>query len=87
MEKELIKVLKAVANKRRIAILKFLKKAQVARVASIAEAIGLSFKATSKHLQILSGADILEKEQVSLSVNYSLAAKQHPIITKLISIL
>jgi len=62
-EKELEKVLKALANKRRLAILKFIKKSNRASVGEIAGAIKLSFKATSKHLLILSNVDILEKEQ------------------------
>jgi DNA-binding transcriptional ArsR family regulator len=86
-EKELEKILKALANKRRIAILKFIKKSGSASVGDIAETIKLSFKATSKHLMILSNADILEKEQVSLSVLYFLPKDTHPIVSKILSII
>ena len=85
-EKELEKILKALANKRRIAILKFIKKSGRTSVGDIAEAIKLSFKATSKHLMILSNADILEKEQISLTMLYFLPKDHHPIVSKLLSI-
>ena len=67
------KSLKALANRRRLAILKYIKSYKEAPVSEVAEAIRLSFKATSKHLRILAGADILEKEQRSLQMFYSLA--------------
>ena len=86
-EKELEKVLKALANKRRIAILKFIKKSGRASVGEIAGAIKLSFKATSKHLMILSNADILEKEQESLTMFYFLSGNQNPLVSKLLSIM
>ncbi|KKQ64845.1 MAG: Transcriptional regulator, ArsR family [Candidatus Nomurabacteria bacterium GW2011_GWC2_41_8] len=85
-EKELEKILKALANKRRIAILKFLKKSGPASVGEIAGAIKLSFKATSKHLMILANADILEKEQVSLTMLYSLLKDNHPVVSKILSL-
>ncbi len=72
-EKELEKVLKALANKRRLAILKYLKTRRQASVGEIAGAIKLSFRATSKHLSLLSAADILDKEQQGLQIYYRLA--------------
>jgi len=86
-EKELEKVLKALANKRRVAILKYLKRAGTASVGEIAGSIKLSFKATSKHLMILSNVDIVEKEQVSLTMLYFLPKSNHPIVLKLLSII
>lgn len=86
-EKELEKVLKALANKRRVAILKYLKRVGRASVGDISQAIKLSFKATSKHLMILSNADIVEKEQISLSMLYFLSKTDHPIVSKLLSII
>jgi len=44
------KVLKALANRRRLAILVFLKKNREGSVSRIAGAINLSFKSTSRHL-------------------------------------
>ena len=75
--KELEKQMKALANGRRLAILKYLKKERFASVGDIAEEIKLSFKATSKHLGILYAVGILEKDQQSLMINYRLADAQH----------
>ena len=70
--KDLERVLKALANRRRLAIIKLLKNKGEASVGEIAEGIKLSFKATSKHLKILSSVDLIDKEQRSLTVFYSL---------------
>ncbi len=85
--KNLEKQLKALANRRRLAILKYLKKVRQASVGEIAGEINLSFKATSKHLNILSTADILEREQVSLSVYYRLASDLSATAKQVISVL
>jgi DNA-binding transcriptional ArsR family regulator len=85
--KELEKNFKALANRRRLAILKYLKLNDEATVAEIAENIDLSFKATSKHLGILLAIDIVENEQRSLQVFYSIAKPLHPVIKHLLSIL
>ncbi|OGI70670.1 hypothetical protein A3A09_01825 [Candidatus Nomurabacteria bacterium RIFCSPLOWO2_01_FULL_42_20] len=71
--KEHEKILKALANRRRLQILKYLKDKKLATVTLLAEHIKLSFKSTSKHLAILFGAGIVDKEQKSLSMFYSLA--------------
>ena len=64
------KTLKAFANKRRLAIIRFLRKREEATVGDIAEHIGLSLKATSRHLSILAAARVLVSEQRSLYVYY-----------------
>jgi len=69
------KILKALANRRRLEIIKYIKEKKEVNVGDIAEHIKLSFKSTSRHLAILSGADLLEKEQKGLTVFYSLAPK------------
>jgi len=86
-EKEFEKQLKAVANRRRLAILKYLKKNNEAPVTEIANAIDLSFKATSKHLGILAVLDIVQKEQRSLQVFYRLVGVYPPAITAIIKLL
>ena len=86
-EKELEKVLKALANKRRVFILKYLKRVGSASVGEIAETIKLSLKSTSRHLAVFSSADILEREQVGLTVFYFLPKSHHPITSKLLSII
>ena len=59
------KVLKALANARRLAIIHFLQSKKKATVGEIAEELKISFKATSKHLSLLVAAEILSKEQKS----------------------
>ena len=71
--RDLEKILRALANRRRLAIIKYLEKHREASVGEIAGAIKLSFKSTSKHLVILTTVDILEKEQRNLQVYYRLA--------------
>jgi len=56
------KILKSFANKRRLAILKYLDKKRKASVGEIADKIRLSFRSTSKHLSVLTAADILTKQ-------------------------
>lgn len=86
-DKGLERVLKAAANKRRLAILRFLKKRKEATVGDIAEAIKLSFKSTSRHLGVLSAADLLDREQRSLEVYYRLAPQPIELVSTLLSIL
>ncbi len=73
------RILKALANKRRLTIIKFLRKEKEATVGDIAEHIKLSFKATSKHLTVLLGADIVDRDQRGLEMWYELAPNPHHI--------
>lgn len=72
-ERETERILKAFANKRRVMIVKHLARARRASVGDIATQIKLSVRATSKHLSILAGAGILDREQVGLTVWYFLS--------------
>ena len=72
-DKDLERVMKALANRRRLAALRIIKKRKEISVGDLAEALRLSFKATSKHLALLVGAGILEKEQRSIQMFFSLA--------------
>ena len=83
--KEFEKKLKALANFRRLEILKFLRGKKEANVTEIAEKIKLSFKSTSRHLRILLNADIVLKEQRALEVYYYLSSDVPPILKELIS--
>lgn len=85
--RKLEKTLKALANRRRLAILKYLKESKEAPVAEIADEINLSFKATSKHLGVLSAIDIIEREQRSSQMFYRLSVAQEPSTKYIISIL
>lgn len=64
------KTLKALANRRRLTILKYLKNNKEASVMEIARAIHLSFKSTSRHLGTLKAANILERDQRGLQMFY-----------------
>lgn len=85
--REVEKVLKALANRRRILIVKHLHHTKRAVVGAIAEEIKLSFKATSKHLLILSAANVVEKEQIGLTMEYRLAEPLSPILKAILTIL
>ena len=66
------RIYKAFANRRRLAILRLLNQKKEMNVSDVASGIKLSFKATSKHLNILSNAGILDKDQRGLEMYYSL---------------
>lgn len=90
MEKDLIeleRLVKALANRRRLAILKYLKKCTEVSVTEIAEEIKLSFKATSKHLGILAISDILERDQRGLQMFYRISNSQRPAVRNILSLL
>jgi DNA-binding transcriptional ArsR family regulator len=85
--KTLEKQMKALANARRLAILRYLKKSKEATVGDIAEEIKLSFKSTSKHLAILYAAGVLEKDQRNIAVFYRLTVAPHTIAKHILSML
>ena len=85
--KVLEKQLKALANRRRLEILSHLKRHSKSPVGQVAKEIKLSFKATSKHLGILKAADIIDREQVSLQMYYSLNQPQSTIIKSVLNVL
>lgn len=85
--KETERTLKALANRRRLAIVKYLKGRREASVGDIAGAIKLSFKATSKHLGLLAAADITEREQRGALMFYRLAEPQPKYAKPIISLL
>jgi DNA-binding transcriptional ArsR family regulator len=78
-------LLKALANRRRLAILRYLAKEKEAKVGDIATAIKLSFKATSRHLQQLSSADIVERDQRGLEMWYHIGKNSPPPIKTILS--
>lgn len=81
------KILKALANHRRLQIIKFIKDKKQATVGIIASHIKLSFKSTSKHLAVLYGAGIVEKEQKNLSMFYSIAESLPKIAKQVIDLI
>lgn len=78
--KNLERILKALANKRRLEIMRCLKKRKEMSVSELADTIKLSIKATSKHLAVLYGVDIVDREQRSLQMFYKLSTNPHHII-------
>lgn len=72
------RMLKALANRRRLTILRYLRREKEARVGAIAAALKLSFKATSRHLQQLSSTDIVEREQRGLEMWYRIGKNLSP---------
>ncbi len=85
--KETEQQLKALANRRRLAILTYLSQKEPASVGAISEHIKLSFKSTSNHLLILAGCNVLDREQTSTTVLYRLARPVSPLIKTVLSIL
>ncbi len=83
--KEYEKLFKALANKRRLQIIKHLKTEKEMTVGEAADHLKLSFKSTSKHLLILMNAGIVEKDQRSLSAFYSLSPHLPPIAKNVIA--
>jgi DNA-binding transcriptional ArsR family regulator len=86
-ERDFEKILKSLANRRRLAILKVLKKRKEASVGNIASEIKLSFRSTSKHLSILFGASILEREQRSKQMFYKIYSATTPLTKALLPLL
>ena len=86
--KHLEKILKGLANRRRLTMVKLLlRKKQPLRVGQIADAISLAFTATSKHLNMLRQLDILERRQVGLTIFYRIADPLPPAARALISLI
>lgn len=69
------KILKALANKRRLAIIKYLNRKGRAIVSDIAEEIKLSFRSTSRHLAVLIAADAVVRNQHGLNAYYNINAQ------------
>jgi predicted transcriptional regulator len=78
--KEMEKILKVLANKRRLSIISFLKRRKEAKVGDVAGELRISFKATSKHLGMLFNADVLERDQRNLEMWYRLSPSQNKIV-------
>lgn len=67
------KVCRALGSARRLQIIQFLKgKKAGANVATISEAIKLSYKSTSHHLRLLAARGLLARDQRSADAVYSI---------------
>lgn len=85
--KELEKILKALANKRRIEMVRYIRAKRGATVGEIADEVGLSFKGVSKNLRVLYSAGILEREQSGLQVTYQISDSLSEVTRKALAIL
>jgi DNA-binding transcriptional ArsR family regulator len=85
--KELEKQYKALANRRRLAIIKFLKGRSKASVGEIANEIKLRIKSTSKHLRVLAAVDFVDREQQSLNVFYFLPNRKPTILKQTLTLI
>ena len=84
---QLERIFKALANRRRLVIVRFLKANEEATVSALAYEIRLSLKATSRHLVKLAACDILEREQRNLNAYYRIAQCQSAEIRKIVSVI
>ena len=71
--RELEQLLKALANRRRLQLMRELKNGRSLSVGDLARTLKLSVAATSKHLRLLARARIVEDEKHGLMVNYTLS--------------
>ena len=83
-ERRLERYLKALANRRRLAILSYLKRDPAANVGGVAHEIGLSFRATSRHLLLLERVGILDKTQRNKEVFYRVSEKLDDFVCKIL---
>ena len=84
-EKEIEKVFKALANKRRLLLLSNLKKSKEMSVGDLASEIKLSFRSTSKHLRILLLAEVVESQQRSKQIFYKITPEFVVTLKKVLS--
>lgn len=85
--RKLEKQLKAVANARRLFILRYLKKNKGVTVGEISKAARLRIQSTSQHLRILRSAGIIEYRRRGMFVAYRISLKQEEPIKKILSML
>jgi DNA-binding transcriptional ArsR family regulator len=84
-ERTLEKYLKALANRRRLAMMAYLKRNGEANVGGIASEMGLSLRATSRHLLILERVNILYRTQRSVEVFYGIQIKLEDFIREIVA--
>ena len=81
--RELERLFKALANRRRLTIIRYLGQNKQATVGDIAAHLRLSFSATSRHLSLLASVDLVENEQRGLQVYYSLSGARQRLLSML----
>lgn len=76
--RSLEKLYKAVANKRRLALLQILSRHRDLSVMDLADKIKLTFRSTSKHLQVLAGEGLVEPIRSGTYVAYRISSNLAP---------
>ena len=84
---KLEKELKALANKRRLSIVKYLEEKGEANVTEVARQIQLSFKSTSRHLAILRAVQVIERDQKGKEVYYRLEVPKSVIVRTILDLI
>lgn len=72
------RLLKALANRRRLHILSVLRTRGGTTVGGLAEELNIPMKTTSKHLAILLLVDLVDRKQTGSSAQYTLLEPLHP---------
>ena len=73
--RELVKVLKAVADKNRLRIFKMLQHRKMC-VCELAAALGISMPSVSRHLSLMKDAGLIEDERDGMWTNYMLCEEK-----------
>jgi ArsR family transcriptional regulator len=73
--RELVKVLKAVADKNRLRIFKMLQHKKMC-VCELAAALGISMPSVSRHLSLMKDAGLIEDERDGMWTNYMLSGEK-----------
>ena len=73
------RILKALANRRRLTMVAYLKRHRDATVGRLAALLKVSFPTASKHLALLGAAQVVEYERRRLQVYYRLAEDMPPL--------
>lgn len=81
------KQMKALAGRKRLLILAYLKKHKVATVSDLARELKSEIFAISQHLRILRTLDIVHDNRLGRSVAYRLAKQQEEPVKKVLSML
>lgn len=68
---------KALANRRRLRILRYLMKHGEKSVSDISAIIGVSFKSSSKHLKVLLNAKLVSEKKKGFYVLYTISESLH----------
>ena len=77
-DKELMKILKAIANENRFVILKYLRKDKELSVGDLAEATNSPFRSVSRDLSVLRSAGLIQTRNHYLSRLYSINSSNFP---------